>query len=307
MAGKSELPGLGRTEFSLWGGTAVVAVSARAGLDVALAHVEQTVAEFDLACSSFRDDSELVRLNASAPQEVSVSSLLFRAVREALRAARLTGGAVDPTVGQALVAHRINPQLGEGALQIRPAPGYEAVKLDEATLGITVPAGATLDLGATAKALAADMAAEAATAAAGCGVLVSLCGDVAVAGSSPEGGWRIRVTDDHRDAVGAGQTVVVLSGGLATSSVTVRRTGSGADAIHHLISPASGRPVNGPWRTASVTAGTCLDANIASTAAIVLGNDAPKWLETHRMPARLVGHDGTVLRVLGWPQEGDDL
>ena len=129
-------------------------------------------------------DSELALLNASPQQEVVVSPLLFTAVSEALRAARLTGGAVDPTVGQTLVAHRINPPTSDRPVRIAPAPGYTAVKLDEAARSITLAAGVQLDLGATAKALAADMAAEAAAGATRTGVLVGLCGDIAVAGSS---------------------------------------------------------------------------------------------------------------------------
>ena len=72
-------------------------------------------------------------------------------------------------------------------MRIAPVPGYTAVKLDEARRSIRLPAGVQLDLGATAKALAADMAAEAARTAAGCGVLVGLCGDIAVAGEAPPG------------------------------------------------------------------------------------------------------------------------
>lgn len=320
---------LGRTEFPLWGGRAVVATVEAAGLDAAVAHVKRAVAAFDVACSSFRDDSELALLNASPCEEVVVSTLLFTTVREALRAARQTGGAVDPTVGRALVALRINPALNaqprriepapnaqplriEPApnvqpLRIEPAPGYAAVRLDERTGSITLPAGVELDLGATAKSLAADMAAAAATAAAGCGVLVGLCGDVAVAGTPPDGGWRIRVTDDHRDGDAPGQTVSIQAGGLATSSLTVRRTERGATTVSHLIDPHTGSSVEGPWRTASVTAGSCLDANTASTAAIVLGAGAPDWLEARRLPARLVGSDGNVRYVTGWPETGDDL
>jgi FAD:protein FMN transferase len=298
---------LGRAEFPIWGGQAVFAVCERGGLGAALAQVKRTVAAFDLACSSFRDDSELAILNASPQQEVVVSPLLFSAVSEALRAARLTGGAVDPTVGQTLVAHRINPPTSDRPVRIAPAPGYAAVELDEAARSITLAAGVQLDLGATAKALAADMAAEAAAAATRSGVLVGLCGDVAVAGNPPDGGWQIRVTDDHRRGDGPGQTVAIGEGGLATSSVTVRRSGMGATAVHHLIDPASGRPATGPWRTVSVTAGSCLDANTASTAAIVLGGAATEWLEARRLPARLVAHDGSVRHVAGWPAEGDDL
>ena len=236
-----------------------------------------------------------------------VSKLLFDAVREALRAAQLTGGAVDPTVGQVLVAHRINPPLSEQPVRIEPVPGYTVVKLDQAKHTIRLPAGAQLDLGATAKALAADMAAHAACAAGGCSVLVGLCGDIAVAGPAPAGGWGVRVTDDHRHGEAPGQTVAIEVGGLATSSVTVRRADTDASSVSHLIDPGTGLPVDGPWRTVSVTAASCLDANIASTAAIVLGADAVDWLEANQLPARLVAHDGTVRHVAGWPQEGDDL
>ncbi len=298
---------LGRTEFAIWGGRAVVAVGERGGLTAALAHVKRTVAAFDMSCSSFREDSELALLNASPGEEVVVSSLLFTAVREALRAARLTDGAVSPTVGDALVANRINPPLSGRTMQIAPAPAHTVVRLDEAASSVRLPRGVTLDLGATAKALAADMAASAAASAAGCGVLVGLCGDVAAAGAAPPEGWKIRVTDDHRHADGPGQTVAIQGGGLATSSVTVRRSAHSADAIHHLIDPATGRPAVSPWRTASVTATGCLNANTASTAAIILGERAPDWLDAHGLPARLVAHDGSVRHLGGWPQQGDEL
>jgi thiamine biosynthesis lipoprotein len=307
MGSAAPAEALGRAEFPIWGGHAVVAVTEQAGLAAALAHVKRTVAAFDLACSSFREDSELALLNQSPGEAVVVSKLLFDAVREAVRAARLTGGAVDPTVGQVLVAHRINPPLSDQPVRIEPVPGYAVVKFDEPNCSIKLPAGTQLDLGATAKALAADSAASAARTAAGCGVLVGLCGDIAVAGEAPAGGWQIRVTDDHRDGDAPGQTVAIQAGGLATSSVTVRRTGDGPDAVHHLMNPGTGRPVDGPWRTVSVTAASCADANTASTAAIVLGDDAPAWLEEHSLPARLVGHDGATHYVAGWPAEGDDL
>ena len=294
-------------EFPIWGGHAVVAVTEQAGLPAALAHVKRTVAAFDLACSSFREDSELALLNQSPGEDVVVGRLLFDVVREAIRAARLTDGAVDPTVGQALVALHINPPLSDQPVRIEPVPGYAVVKLDEANSSIRLPRGTQVDLGATAKALAADMAAAAARQAAGCGVLVGLCGDIAVAGEAPAGGWQIRVTDDHRQADAPGQTVAIQAGGLATSSVTVRRSGDGPDAVHHLINPGSGRPVDGPWRTVSVSAGSCADANTASTAAIVLGEYALEWLERHSLPSRLVAHDGSVSYAAGWPAEGDDL
>jgi thiamine biosynthesis lipoprotein len=293
-----------RSAFALWGGKATVLVVDPRGLDAAVAQVRRTVTAVDRCCSSFRDDSELASLNAAAGEPVVVSSLLMTAVREAVRAARETEGTVDPTVGDALIAHGVNPQLRPGTRpRIERVAGYRAVTIDEAASSILLPRGVCLDLGATAKALAADMAAAAAATAAGCGVLVSLCGDVATSADSPTDGWRIRVADDHRDERGPGQTVTITTGGLATSSVTVRRAGNG----HHLIDPGTGLPADGPWRTASVAAGSCTEANMASTAAIVLGAAAPAWLAQRRAPARLVGVDATVRHLGGWPTDGDDL
>jgi thiamine biosynthesis lipoprotein len=133
---------------------------------------------------------------------------------------------------------------------------------------------------------------------------VSLGGDIALAGRAPEGGWRVRVTDDHRRGADApGQWITLCSGGLATSSRTVRRL----RGAHHVIDPADGRPADGPWRTASVAAATCLDANSASTAALVRGPRAVEWLESLGLPSRLVSHAGHVVHLAGWPADGEEL
>ena len=101
----------------------------------------------------------------------------------------------------------------------------------------------------------------------------------------------------------AGPTVALAGGGLATSSTTVRRWRSGAVELHHLVDPRTGRPAESPWRTVSVAAKTCVDANVASTASFLL-EDAPRWLEDHRLPARLVSIGGESTVVAGWPEDG---
>jgi thiamine biosynthesis lipoprotein len=161
-----------------------------------------------------------------------------------------------------------------------------------------------LDLGATAKAWAADRAAGAAFHAIGIGVLVALGGDVATVGPPPPAGWRIRVTDDHRSGTSApGQTIAIDDGGIATSSTTVRRWLRGATELHHIIDPRSGAPARGIWRTASVAAASAAEANIASTAAILRSRHAAAWLTELGLPARLVALDGTVRTLAGWPAD----
>jgi thiamine biosynthesis lipoprotein len=296
-----------------------VVVSDGDRLSAAVDVVQRTVADFDLACSRFREDSELMQLARSAGRPAAASVLFREALRAGLRAAELTDGDVDPTLAPALVALGYDRDFDEipadGAaradgrrLRFAELPGWRSIRIDDRAGTVTIPTGVGLDLGATAKALAADHAATAAQALVGGGVLVSLGGDLACAGEAPDGGWRVRVTDDHRaDVTVPGQWVLVGSGGVATSSTAVRRWRSGGETVHHVIDPGTGRPASGGWRTVSVAAASCLDANIAATAAIVRGPAAPEWLESLALPSRLVSDAGDAVHVAGWTTEGDDL
>jgi FAD:protein FMN transferase len=295
--------------FPALGTTALVAVDPPARLAEAEEILRAELTAIDLACSRFRDDSELAALNAAGGRETPVSALLREAVATALRAAEITGGDVDPTVGRAMGAIGYDrdfrlicgPRPGV-RVTIAPAPGWRTIRIDEARGTITVPEGVRLDLGATAKALAADRAARAVHEATGAAALVSLGGDIALQGEASPGGWPVRVTDDHRALDGEGETVSLRDGGLATSSTTVRRWGAPGDARHHIVDPRRGAPADEVWRTVSVAAGSCVDANIASTAAIVRGAGSPAWLASLGLPARLVAPDGAVTRVAGWPE-----
>jgi FAD:protein FMN transferase len=293
------------------GTTAEVFVTDAAQLLSARRIVEDELDAIDLACSRFRDDSELARVNASPGQWVEVSDLFLEATNTALGAASATTGDVDPTVGRALRVAGYDrnfaelPAIRNGRVRFAPAPGWRLIQVDRRRPAVRVPRGVELDFGATAKALAADRAARACAETLTGGVLVNLGGDIAVGGPAPDGGWPVRVTDDHEAGFDApGQTISISSGGLATSSVAVRRWRNGASgSLHHIIDPASGRPAAEFWRTVSVAAADCVAANIASTAAIVRGAGALPWLDSLRLPARLVALDGVVARVSNWPAE----
>jgi FAD:protein FMN transferase len=291
--------------------------------------VERELERIDFACSRFRPDSELTRANVCTGRTVRVDPLLIEAVELALRAAELTDGHVDPTIGRALELAgydrdwRLLPAVGthqtEGQLSYSSArsshtvgllatvrSGWRAVAVDHERSTLRIPRGVKIDLGATAKAWAADRASRAVYGATDRGVLVSLGGDISTAGPAPAQGWRIHVTDDHRSGPGApGQTISIASGGLATSSTTVRRWRHEGRVMHHIIDPFTGAPADSVWRTVSVAAGDCADANIAATAAILRGRDAPGWLARMGLPARLVGRDGEVRTVGSWPHANE--
>lgn len=294
-------------------GTGVRVVVHGRSLDAARRAVEDVLADVDRALSRFRDDSELSRLNARSGQRVAISPLLADGIAAGLRAARLTGGAVDPTVGRAmrLIGYDLDFDLvaSTGApLEVRfeAVPGWRAVTLSPGHREVRVARGVELDLGSVGKALAADLAAVRALAAMDRGgVLVSLGGDIAVAGDPPPGGWRVLVAEDSETPANCpGETIAFETGAVATSSTTVRRWRRGDRALHHLVDPRTGAPVESPWRTASVVAATCVDANTAATAAIVMGDAALDWLATTGLAARLVATNGDVVRIGGWPAPG---
>jgi thiamine biosynthesis lipoprotein len=295
--------------FEALGTTAYVATTA--DLSAAVAAVRDELAEIDVACSRFRADSDLSRVNAAAGTFVTVGPAFLRALHVALEAAATTGGAVDPTVGGALRVlgydrdFAVVPSEGPPVMHVGRVPGWQVVDIDASTSRVRVPTGVLLDLGATAKGLAADRAAAGASRACGGGALVSLGGDIAVAGDAPQDGWLVGVADSHRVRFAdADQAVALWSGGLATSSTTQRAWQRGGERLHHLIDPATGGCTDGPWRTVTVAAASCVDANVSSTAAIVLGTRAAAWLTGRGHPARLVGTDGSVVRLNGWPEDG---
>ncbi len=99
---------------------------------------------------------------------------------------------------------------------------------------------------------------------------------------------------------GAGQDITVYDGGLATSGTTVRRWRRGGVELHHIIDPSTGLPARTPWVMVSVAAATCVEANAAATAALIMGERGSGWLDGLDLPARLVDVDGDVHYAGGW-------
>ncbi|HZD72559.1 MAG TPA: FAD:protein FMN transferase, partial [Actinomycetota bacterium] len=158
------MAGIGRASFWALGTGAVVLVTDERRLGPACLAVASEVVAIDLACSRFRDDSELAVVNQAGGRWVAVGELQFEALEVAVRAARLTDGDVDPTVGEAIRVLGYDrdfasvPATGAPLLRVARVPGWRRVRLDPRRRRVRVPAGVRLDLGATAKALAADRA-----------------------------------------------------------------------------------------------------------------------------------------------------
>ena len=279
-------------------------------LPVARGLAETILEEVDRTCSRFRPDSDLSRANAAAGRWVEVDRLLVAAVTAGCQAALHTGGLVHPLLGRPLVQLGYDRDFAAVAADRDvPAvlwPSAEPALETWRDLGldpdgaIRVPTGTALDLGSTGKAWAADVVAAAFAAELGGSALVSIGGDLAVA--APDGDpWPVAISTHPEGPV---ETTVALDrGGLATSSTRVRRWARRGVQLHHLVDPRTGRPAAEVWRTVTATGPTCAAANTATTAAVVLGAEAPRWLAARGVTARLVAADGRVVTTGGWPAD----
>ena len=316
-------PAYAAAQWSALGTYVQLVVAGADRLDAARAEATRLLGAVDRAYSRFRPDSDLVRANHAAGSWVDVHPLLTAALTAALAAAEDTGGLVDPTLGRALEALGYDRDFAQLPIpQPRPDDEQEQQPAGPAAIPdlvrpdawrevgvdpqgrVRVPAGVVLDLGAVGKAFAADLVAGSIARSIEADCVVSLGGDVAVGATadSPGHPWQVAVAEGPGDD--PAQLVVLDRGGMATSTTTHRRWQHGAGTVHHLLDPRTGRPVERSWRTVSVAAASCVAANTASTASLVLGATAPGWLAERGLPARLVGQDGAVTVVGGWPEGG---
>ncbi len=283
-------------------------------LSAAVALAKDYLSDLDRAVSRFRDDSEVSRLAATAangPTWCWASPLFLDQLDAALRAARLSDGLVDLTVGQAMIAAGYDADLD--AVRARPGftvrltgirvPGWEAIgRTGDGR--VSTPRGTVLDFGSTAKARAADVIARRLALTLPGGFLVNLGGDIATSGFAPDGGWRIGVEATDGSIL---QVVTTTTQGVATSSTQLRRWRTDTGTVHHIVDPRTGRPAPATWAQVTCIAANALEANTASTAALVLGENAPDWLIRKGVAARLDRPDGQVVYTPGWPRpEGGD-
>jgi thiamine biosynthesis lipoprotein len=315
LSGRALAPRMTDLCWPALGSSAMVRASVE-HVSAACREAARVIAEIDALASRFRSDSELMVVNRSAGRWTPVSAEFAELVSLALWAAEVSDGAVDPTLGEPLQwlgydrdfseLQAVSPsspfELCPAAPDDQRGQPWRRIRLLAHPPAIFLPQDVSLDLGAVGKGRAADLAARAAYARTGAPVLVSLGGDVAVAGDPSETGWSIGIAADHRmSPADCAEAVSIHSGGLATSSLLARRWWQGDRAVHHVLDPRDGLPVAPHWVMATVAAETCAEANIAATASLVLGSAAPAWLQGQQLPGRLVARDGSVVRIGAWP------
>lgn len=259
------------TEWLTWGVQARVVVTNPDALASAASLVRGYLTAADAATNRDRVDSEIRTFGSDSDSIESsgalVTPMFAHFLDDALSIARLTDGKLNPTA---------NSQDPHSWWKIR----IEGNR-------VFSPAGVVLDLSATARASSADHCAASTAELLGCGVLVALGGDIAVAGQTPENSWQIQVQDLPGDPT---CQVAVHSGcGIATAS-TVKPLARESRATSM-------------WRTASVIAQSCAQAAALSRIAVDMGGSAVDWLHKLDRPARLVDQEFRITTLGGWPDE----
>ena len=242
--------------------------------------------ERDRRFSRFLETSELSLINATPLGVALVSEDMASMLAAAFDAARATGGLVTPAVGGALLAagyDRDFPALPGDGTAVDPAlvPSLDSLSLRGRMLLRTETV--VLDLNGVVKGRTVD---DALNLLGGRG-WVSAGGDLATS---------IPVTV----GLPGGDSVTVYSGGLATSSTGVRAWRRGGVLQHHLIDPATGSPARAQWRDVTVAAGSCLAADVATKAALLLGSAGPSWLDRRGLAGRFVDLHGVVSVNESW-------
>lgn len=238
-------------------------------------HVVGQLEALEATWSRFRPDSELSRLSAGQGRPTLVSRPTTLLLERSVWAWERTGGLFDPTVLAAVRAagyDRSFDDLPQRSIldAVAPPPGCDGIEVDTRLDLVRLPAGVGIDPGGIGKGLAADLVATAAVDLGADGAMVSLGGDLRVAGTPPPDGWEIEL-DHHVTAPGR---VNLLDGAVVTSSTLRRRWTTADGPAHHVIDPRTGRPSTGPLVACSVLAGEAWWAEAVATAILVGWGDA---------------------------------
>lgn len=251
----------------------------------AVAAVRRLFEERDKRFSRFNPSSELNRVNALPLGVALVSEELASMLSLALDAGRTTGGRVTPAVGAAVLAAGYDrdsaslPVDGDAVVPAR-VPPLESITLRGRML--LRSECVLLDLNGVVKSRTVDDA-------------LGLVGEGWVSA-----GGDLATTKPIVVGLPGSDTVLLERGGLATSSVAIRSWRRGGTVQHHLIDPLTGSPARTCWRDVSVAAASCLEADVAAKAALLLGAAGPGWLDERGLAGRFVDHDDRVTLNAAW-------
>jgi thiamine biosynthesis lipoprotein len=247
----------------------------------ACAAAQRALGQLERCWSRFSESSDISRLNHHTGRSVCVDPSTLTLVEVLIDAWRITDMRFDPTTLPALVEAGYVASIEDPAARtvipfadadLGPGPSPARIEVDRASQSITLPVGMALDAGGIGKGLAADLVvAELLSRGAG-GVLVSIGGDLAAAGTAPNlDGWQLDIEDPMNPPVTIAR-LAFSEGGVATSSTLSRRWDNAGTQQHHVIDPSTGAPSATDLGAVTVFASSGWQAEAHATALLLGGS-----------------------------------
>jgi thiamine biosynthesis lipoprotein len=245
----------------------------------------EVVSRLEATLSTWRDESEISRLNRAAPGvPVVLSDELYGLLKEAERWARATGGTFDPAIGALVDAWDLRGvgrvPSAAGLTAARAATGLSLFAFADASRSVTRSnPRAWIDTGGFGKGAALR---EARVILERVGIrraMLNFGGQVLVMGSDPAGGdWIVPVAHPTRRSEPVAR-LRLHDRSASTSGQSEHSVMVGTRQLGHIVDPRSGEPVP-PWGSVTVVAEDPAVADMVSTALLVLGPEAGlRWAE----------------------------
>jgi thiamine biosynthesis lipoprotein len=264
----------------------------------------QAVTEVDAQMSTWKADSDLMRLNAAPTGHwVDVPAALMTVLEAGLAIGRASDGAFDIAMGDAVAAWGFGPQAAEesrirAALSATRPAAHDVVELDTAAGRARKHAPVSLDLCGIAKGYGVDRLAEVARDFALPGALLAIDGELRALGTQPDGApWTIAIEDPDPLARKPCAILTLENAAVATSGDYRHFVEIGGQRLSHTMDPKRGGPLAQAPASVTVVAETCMAADAWATALMVKGRlEGAGIARKLALDALFIDRDGDRLR-----------
>lgn len=271
------------------------------------AAMQAAMAEVDAQMSTWKPDSDLMRLNAAPPGAwVDVPARLLFVLDAAVSVGRASGGAFDIGVGDAVSAWGFgsaaaNETAIRAALGRRRVPAHEALELDLRLGRVRKHAPLTMDLSGIAKGYGVDRLAEVAQGFGIANALTAIDGELRGTGLQPDGtAWTVAVERPDHEGRAPHAIVQLHDAAIATSGDYRHWVTVGDRRLAHTMDPVRGGPLAVCPASVTVVAGSCMMADAWATALMVRGSVAGVDLaRKYDLDVLFMDRDGDQLRETG--------
>ncbi len=271
------------------------------------AALQVAVEKVDMQMSTWKPDSDLMRLNA-APTDTwtPVPEELFHVLQTGLEIGRMSGGAFDIGMGDAVRAwgfgsEDADPVRIQAALGMKRHAAHEVLEIDHAGRRMRKHAPLALDLSGIAKGFGVDRLAETLI---GFGIrdaLVGIDGELRALGLQPDGSpWVIAVEEPDIRIRTPYSILALQDAAVATSGDYRHWIEVGGRHLSHTMDPRRGGPLQDAPASVTVVAQTCMEADAWATALMVLGtNHGIALAEEHGLSALFLKRAGNDIVPTG--------